>query len=140
MTASVFVPHTGWWWLDVLVYVISGGAFGAICYLFPQYYRDVVRPTLDFVRTAYRQNDYDKSPEESGKIFLRPMTVDLTELFPQTISAEGTIYDDHLVIVDLCMGEEHIQIEMKIDRMANCLERLRRAQSKLGVDKQGRIP
>lgn len=38
--------HTGWWWLNALVYVISGGAFLRICYLLPRLYRETIKPTI----------------------------------------------------------------------------------------------
>jgi hypothetical protein len=44
MNATIFVAHTGWWWLDAIVYIVSGGAFLAICYLAPSYYRANVEP------------------------------------------------------------------------------------------------
>lgn len=43
------VAHTGFWWLDAVVYAVSGGAFLAICYLAPSYYREVVKPLVDAV-------------------------------------------------------------------------------------------
>lgn len=44
-----FIAHTGWWWLDAVVYAVSGGAFLAICYLAPSYFRNVIKPVVDAV-------------------------------------------------------------------------------------------
>lgn len=52
---SVFIAHTGWWWLDVIVYVVSGGAFLGICYLLPSYYRSNVKPIYDEVLELIRE-------------------------------------------------------------------------------------
>lgn len=43
----MFDVDTGFWWFDVIVWVVSGGAFLGICYLLPSYYRNVIRPLFD---------------------------------------------------------------------------------------------
>lgn len=52
---SLFIAHTGWWWLNVVVYVVSGGAFLAICYLAPRYYEETLKPVYDEMLATIRE-------------------------------------------------------------------------------------
>lgn len=55
-------------------------------------------------------------------------TVDLAEMFPQFDSAIGTI-DGNLIHVVCLNGNNVKYIDMRIDRILHCLERIRRTQS-----------
>jgi hypothetical protein len=59
------------------------------------------------------------------------MTVDLSEMFPECATAEASIHGEVAHVSVRYPGQRHTtRLVVDIGRIANCLEKLRRAQRK----------